>query len=110
MHVARPKDVNTLSSVTQAPGETLRRNLERFHAACVEISNPNDNSILMALTKGIDVDSEFGNWLAGKPPASLDRFYSKGAQFLRREDVKQSRKQDDARPNIKGIHSNIAVK
>ena len=28
MHVARPKDVNTLSSLTQAPGETLRCYLE----------------------------------------------------------------------------------
>ena len=103
MHVVRPKDVNTLSSVTQAPGETLRRYLERFHAVCAEISNPNDNSILMALTKGIDADSEFGSWLAGKPPASLDRFYSKATQFLRRDDAKQSRKQDDAGPNIEGI-------
>ena len=85
MHVARPKDVNTLSSVTQAPGETLRHYLERFHTACAEISNPNDNSILMALTKRIDPDSEFGNWLAGKPPASLDRFHAKTAQFLRRK-------------------------
>ena len=57
----------------------------------------------MALTKGIDADSEFGNWLAGKPPASLDRFYSKAAQFLRREDVKQSRKKDDAGPSVEGI-------
>ena len=64
----------------------------------------------MALTKGIDPDSEFGNWLAGKPPASLDRFYSKAAQFLRQEDAKQSRKQDDARPRSEGIQSNVAVK
>ena len=68
MHVARPKDVNTLSSVAQAPGETLRRYLERFNAACAEISNPNDNSILVALTKGIDPDFEFGNWLAESLP------------------------------------------
>ena len=81
MHATRPKDVNTLSSVTPAPGETLRHYLERFHAAYVEVSNPNDNSILMALTKGIDPDSEFGDWLAGKPPASLDRFYAKAAQL-----------------------------
>lgn len=67
MHVARPKDVNTLSSVTQALGETLRRYLEIFHATCAEISNPNDNSVLMTLTKGIDPDFEFGNRLAGKP-------------------------------------------
>ena len=103
MHVARPKDVNTLSSVTQAPGEILRHYLERFHTACAEISNPNDNSILMALTKGIDPDSEFGNWLAEKPPASLDRFHAKAAQFLRREDAKQSRKQTDAGPSTEGI-------
>ena len=64
----------------------------------------------MALTKGIDVDSEFESWLAGKPPASLDRFYSKAAQFLRREDARQSRKQDDAGPNIEGIQSNVAIK
>lgn len=88
MHVARLKDVNTLSSVTQAPGETLRCYLERFHAACAETSNPNDNSILMALTKGIDPDSKFSNWLVGKLLASLDRFYAKAAQFLRKEDAK----------------------
>ena len=110
MHVIRPKDVNTLSSVIQAPGETLRHYLERFHTACAEIRNPNDNSILMALTKGIDPDSEFGNWLAGKPPASLDRFHAKAAQFLRREDAKQSRKQTDAGSNVGGTQSNVAIK
>ena len=40
----------------------------------------------------------------------MDRFYSKAAQFLRQEDAKQSRKQDDAKPGSEGIQSNVAVK
>lgn len=103
-------DVNILSSVTQARGETLRRYLERFHAACVEISNPNDNFRLIAPSKGIDSDFEFRNELAGKPPVSLDCFYSKEAQFLRREDAKQPRKKDDTGPNVEGIQSSVAMK
>ena len=64
----------------------------------------------MALTKRIDPDSEFGNWLARKPLASLDRFYSKAAQFLRKEETKYFRKKDDARPSVEGIQNNVAVK
>lgn len=84
--------------------------MERFHAACVEVSNPNDNFIPMALTKGIDPDFEVGDWLAGKPPASLDRFYAKTTQFLRREDARRSRKHDVAGPSSEGIQSHAEVK
>lgn len=72
--------------------------------------NPNNNSILMALTKRIDPDFVFGNWLAGKPFASLDLFYAKATQFLKKEDARRSRKQDDAEPSVECIQSSIAEK
>lgn len=64
----------------------------------------------MALTRGIDPDFEFDDWLAEKPPASLYHFYIKAAQFLKKEDARRSRKQDVAGLNSEGIQSNVAVK
>ena len=68
IHTTRPKDVMSLSNVTQKPGEPLKTYLQRFQAAATEVSNPNDLAILMAVMRGVDPDSEFGEWLAGKPP------------------------------------------
>ena len=79
MHATHPKDVISLSRVIQAPGESLKDYLERFHTAVVEISNPNDHAISMVVIRGIDPESEFGDWLAGKPPVMLERFYVKVA-------------------------------
>ena len=88
IHTTRPKDVMSLSSITQAPGESLKEYLQRFHVAATEVSNPNDHTILMAVMRGVDPESAFGEWLAGKPPATLERFYSKAHQFMRREEAK----------------------
>lgn len=61
MHVTRPKDVLSLSSMIQALGELLKDYLEIFHMAITEVCNPNDHSILMAVTMVIDLESDFGD-------------------------------------------------
>jgi len=45
-------------------GESLKNYLERYNAAVAEVGNPKDDAILMALTRGVDPDLEFGGWLA----------------------------------------------
>ena len=77
----------SLSSMIQAAGESLKEYLQRFHVAATEVSNPNDHAILMAVMRGVDPNSEFGDWLVGKPPPTLERFYSKAHQFMRREEA-----------------------
>ena len=74
IHTTCPKGVTSLSSVIQAPGESLKEYLQRFHVVATEVSNPNDHAILMAVMRGVDPDTEFGDWLAGKPPTTLERF------------------------------------
>jgi len=91
MHVTYPKDVMSLSDLIQGPGESLKNYLELFNIAITEISNPKDDAILMALTMGVDPDSDFGDWLSRKPPLTLDNFYSKASQYLRMEEVLQAR-------------------
>ena len=98
IHTTRPKDVMSLSSVIQNPGESLKEYLQRFHVAATEVSNPNDHAILMAVMRGVDPDSEFGDWLAGKPPATLERFYSKAHQFIRREEARWVRRDKASGP------------
>ncbi len=92
IHATRLKDVMSLSSVIQTPGESLKAYLQRFHVAATEVSNPNDHAILMAVMRGVDPDSEFGEWLTGKPPATLERFYSEAHQFIRRKEARWIRR------------------
>jgi len=66
----------------------LKNYPKSFNTAANEIGNPNDNSILVALVRGVDPDSEFGDWLAEKLPATLDRFYAKATQYIRKKEVR----------------------
>ena len=109
-HTTRPRDVMSLSSVIQAPGESLKAYLQRFQVAAIEVSNPNNHAILMAVMRGVDPDSEFRDWLAGKPPATLERVYSKAHQFIRREEARWSRQDKAPGPVQETVKSNIAVK
>ena len=85
IHTTRPKDVMSLSCITQAPGESLKEYLQRFHVGVTEVINPNDHAILMTVMRGVDPESAFGEWLAGKPPTTLERFYFKAHMFMRRK-------------------------
>lgn len=64
----------------------------------------------MALTRGVDPDSEFDDWLAEKLPSILDGFFANMAQFLWKEDAKRTRKRDATGPSAKAVQSNVAVK
>ena len=110
IHATRPKDVMSLSSVIQAPGESLKAYLPRFHVAATEVRNPNDHAILMAVMRGVDPDSEFGDWLVGKPLATLERFYSKAHQFIRREEARWTRRDKASWPVKESVKSNVVMK
>ena len=110
IHATRLKDVMSLSSVIHVPGESLKAYLQRFHIAAIEVSNPNDHTILIAVMRGVDPDSEFGDWLAGKPPTSLERFYSEAHQVIRREEARWTRRDKAPGPVQEIVESNIAVK
>ena len=109
IHSTRPKDVMSLSNVTQKSGESLKAYLQRFQAAATEVSNPNDHAILMAVMRGVDPDSEFGEWLAGKPPTTLERFYSKAHQYIGREEARWMRKKETSSADV-AAQNNVAIK
>lgn len=110
MHTARSKDVMSLSNLFQGPGDSLKDFLQRFNTAVTVVSNPRKNIILMALIGGIHPDTNFREWLSRKPPSTLDRFYNKAAQYLRKEEALQTRQVDRTGHPAKRIQNNIAVK
>jgi len=69
----------SLSNLIQRPGESLKNYLERFNTAVMEVNHPKDNTILMALTRYVEPDSDFSDWLATKHPLTLDSFFSKAS-------------------------------
>ena len=64
----------------------------------------------MAVMRGVDPNSEFGDWLVEKLPATLERFYSKAHQFIRREKARWTRRDKAPGPVQETVKSNIAVK
>ena len=74
------------------------------------MSNPNDHAILMAVMHGVDPYSEFGDWLAGKHPATLECLYSKVHQFIRREEARWTRQNKASGPVQESVKSNVVVK
>lgn len=81
-----------MSCLFQGPEESLKDFLQRFKTAVTEVSNPQENIILMALIRGIHHDMDFGEWLSRKPPSILDHFYNKVAQYLHKEEALRTRK------------------
>lgn len=110
IHATRLKNVMSLSSVIQAPGESLKDYLQRFHVAATVVSNPNDHAILMAVVRGVGLESEFGDWLARKPSTTLECFYSTTNLFMRKEEVRLSRRGNAAGPSREAVQSNNVVK
>lgn len=64
----------------------------------------------MTVMRGVDLDSEFEDWLAGKPPTTLERFYSKAHQFMRTEKARWTRRDKTSGPVQETVKSNITVK
>ena len=83
LHAKKSKNVIDLSGVKQAPGESLKSYLDRFNQAATEVSDPHEQTILMALIDGVDKDTEFGVYLAGKPLLTREVFYEKAHIRLR---------------------------
>lgn len=57
----------------------------------------------MAVISGMDLESNFGDRLAGKPPATLERFYAKATQYLRKEETRCFRKKNVMGSNGEGV-------
>ena len=85
LHARKSKSVIELSWIKHAPGESLKSYLDRFNLAVTEVSDPHEPFILMALIEGVDPDTEFGDYLARKPPPTKELFYEKANIHLRRE-------------------------
>ena len=88
----------------------MKAYLQKFHVAATEVSNPNDHAIFMVVMRGVDPDSKLGDWLAAKPPATLERFYSKAHQFIRREEARWTRGDKAPGPAQETVKSNVAMK
>ena len=64
----------------------------------------------MALIEGVDLDNEFGDYLAGKPPPTRELFNEKANVRLWWEEAKANRKRKSEGASKEGVQSNIAVK
>ena len=69
----------------------MKSYLDRFNLAVTEVSDPLEATILMALIEGVDPDTEFGDYLVGKPPPTRELFYEKANIRLRREEANANR-------------------
>ena len=109
-HTQKSKTIIELSRIKQAPGESLKSYLDRFNLAVKEVSDPHEPTILMALMEGVDPDSEFGDYLSGKPPPTRELFYEKANIQLRREEARANRKRKYGAASKEVVQSNVAVK
>ena len=97
-----------LFHVKQRPGESLRVYLDCFNLAATEVKDPHEPTVAAALIDGVDKDTEFGRYLAGKPPHTRELFYEKANVHLRREEVYANLKAKTA--DKEEIQSNVAIK
>ena len=68
VHVKRPKNVMTLTSVKQRMDESLRAFLTRFSAAVASVDRPDPSMVLMAAVSGVKENSDFKVSLIRDPP------------------------------------------
>ena len=87
VHVKRPKNVMTLTSVKQRMDESLRAFLTRFSAAVASVDRPDPSMVLMAAVSGVKENSDFKVSLIRDPPQNLDEFFHEAERFLRQEDA-----------------------
>ena len=87
VHVKRPKNVMTLTSVKQRMDESLRAFLTRFSAAVASVDRPDPSMVLMAAVSGVKENSDFKISLIRDPPQDLDEFFHEAERFLRQEDA-----------------------
>ena len=87
LYDSKAKDIMSLSSLEQNPGESIRSFLNRFNIALAEVDNAELRMVLTYLTRAIYKSSEFGKWLKMKEPNSLEKFYKKADEFMRLESL-----------------------
>lgn len=97
LHARKSKNFIELSRIKQAPGETLKSYLDRFNQSVAEVSDPHEKTILIALIDEVDIETEFGIYLAGKPPLTRELFYKKVRIHLRQEETYANRKRKSAK-------------
>ena len=91
VHIVRPKNVMTLTSMKQWKGESLRDFLTRFNAAVASVDRPDPSMVLMAAVSEIADNSDFKISLERDPPRDLGEFYHEAERFLRQEDAQAER-------------------
>lgn len=82
VHISRPKNVMSLTTLKQKTEESLRNFLTQFNAAAASVDRPDLSMVLMAGVSGIADGSEFKNLLMRDPPMDLGEFYHEAERFL----------------------------
>ena len=106
LYASKAKDIMSLSSLEQNPGESIRSFLNRFNIALAEVDNAEPCMVLTYLMRAIDKSSEFGKWLKMKEPNSLDKFYKKANEFMRLESLQAPAKVVSGQAGNNGAASN----
>ena len=106
LYASKAKDIMSLSSLEQNPGESIKSFLNRFNIALAEVDNAEPRMILTYLMRAIDKSSEFGKWLKMKESNSLEKFYKKADEFMRLESLSVPAIEDVAEVKNNNVASN----
>lgn len=87
VHIARPKNVKSLTTIKQRPRETLRSFQERFDVAAASVDRHEPSMVLMAAVSGVLDSSEFKKSLHRDPTRNRGDFYLEEDRFLREEEA-----------------------
>ena len=68
VHIARPRNVMSLTTIKQRPRETLCSFLERFNVAAASVDRPEQSMVLMAAVSDVLDNTEFKKSLYRDPP------------------------------------------
>ena len=95
VHIVRPKNMMTLTTIKQRPGEMIRAFLTRFNTVVASVDRPDPSMVLMAAVSGIAEKTDFMKSLARDPPRDLGEYYLEAERFMRQEDAEVEERTSD---------------
>lgn len=87
VHISRPKNVMTLSSVKKRTGETVRSFLISFNAIAAAVDRPDPSVVLMAGVSRVTSKADFKVDLERDPPIDLFEFYHEEDVEAEKEEI-----------------------
>lgn len=87
-----------LATIFQKQGETLKDYIARFQKEASNVDNPGEESLLTALSAGLDKSRSMYRSLYKRPVKDLREFHERAAAYIRWEDSFGTSKRKDSGP------------